>query len=373
MVPIAKSPAIIAGVLSLAVWIFTGNFFKYRRRWLTQKWSIVVIALTLLPWIGLLWTENRSIGMEFAKDSYYWLYVFAIASISFTAYKSEVLLKAYLWGLSFTVFLAIMQYVGIVPTRSHGIPIGLHSAFLTGTFSLFILHGILLLSFYFKNSDKKINKIFIVLLMAVYFFVLSFVIYGRVGHLAFLILCPIIIYNLFGGKHFVKIFIIFVLMVGILIISPLVQNSIKYAESDLKQYFEGTNVNTSLGARLCMWKLSARLFLENPILGSGSGGFKIAWRKYKPDPNMPNFDEPHNTFFYILANFGILGMIPLILLFVILFRSGWQYRNDLIGFTILSFALLLLIGSLFTTMIAGATSTAWVTIFTGLQKALNEK
>ncbi|MBM4136588.1 MAG: O-antigen ligase family protein [Nitrospira sp.] len=372
LVPITKSPAIIAGVLSLALWILSGIFLKYRHNWLTQPCSIPVIILILLPWLSLLWTKDITIGLQFTKDSYYWLYAFVIASLSFTSYKRDSFIKSFLLGLSFTVCIATMQYAGLVPLRSHGVPIGLHSAFLTGTFSLFLVFGLLILSFYFKNLKQKKHRISLILLMALYFFYLSFVLYGRVGHLAFLFLCPLIIYNLTGKKHFVKVLLPTILLMLALSLSPLVQKSVNSAKSDLVQFFEGTNVNTSLGARLCMWELSTKLFLENPIFGSGSGGFKIAWRKYKPDPNMPNFDEPHNTFFYIMANFGILGMIPFIWLFIVLFHSGWRCRNDLIGFTILSFSMLLFIGSLFTTMIAGSISTAWVTIFIGLQRTLNE-
>ena len=69
LVQIATSPAVIAGGISIAIWIFTGTFWK-DRGWLKQEWTLPVLLFMLMPWAGLIWTTNLHMGLKFAQRSY---------------------------------------------------------------------------------------------------------------------------------------------------------------------------------------------------------------------------------------------------------------------------------------------------------------
>jgi hypothetical protein len=43
--------------------------FRDSDRWLKQKWTIPVLIFMLLPWAGLLWTNDNAEGLNFAKKA----------------------------------------------------------------------------------------------------------------------------------------------------------------------------------------------------------------------------------------------------------------------------------------------------------------
>lgn len=371
-IPVAKSPFIILGILTLSIWVLSGQFIRDSYR-LFKHWKVLmpVVLFLVIPWTGLLYTEDINYGLNFARSSYHWLYVFAIFIIASKDYKSEYWLRAFLAGLAFTAILVLFQVLKLIPMRYEGMPTGLLSGGTShGLLSLFLAFGILVLSFYFKKASTRKVKILVILLILLYFIALSMGL-GRNGQLVFIILSPMIIYNLIGRKHLVWVMLGTVLAVVILGMSPIVQERFKEGINDIKQYSEG-NVNTSLGLRFYMWKVAKDLFLESPVIGTGTGGFGIAWKKQKLRADVFNFDDPHNTFFYMLSCYGIIGLGSLIWYLFIMLKSGWRERDNIIGFSVLSLSLVFLIGSLTSSLIVGASNTAWVSVFTGLIGVLNK-
>lgn len=366
-IPIATSPAVIAGLVSLAIWILSGKFLYDRDKWLKQSWTLPVIIFMLLPWAGLIWTNDVNKGLDFATKSYYWLFAFAIASLSFQS--SETFIKVFLSGLTFTVTLSLMQFVGMTPMPK-GYPAGFMGHI---THSLFIVFGLLLLSFYFGKLHNKKVKIFIFLLMILYF--LNLIVgYGRVGYLAFLISSPLIIKKIVGRKHIIKTAWIITILIGISILSPTVKIRIDQAVTEIKQYDTG-NLNTSIGRRFYMWEGAIKIFLKNPILGVGTGGYQKAMNDYaalRLRPLHIRFSQPHNSFLYMASSFGIIGIISLLWLFTVFLRKGWRSRNDVVGFSILSFGIVLIIGSLTDTQILSLATAKMFALLMGIKPDLDD-
>lgn len=360
-IPVAKSPSIIAGVSALAIWFLSGKFIKDRRKWLGQKWILPVLAFLILPWAGLLWTEDPRVGIKFAKSSYLWFFPLMIASIdSNGTTKKESLLKAFLIGLSFTALLSIMQFLGVLP-KKNGLPIGLLSGLAHGTLSLFLVFGILIMSFYFKNVTTKRAKLLTLMLLVFYCIDLS-VVQGRTGLLAFILLSPIIMYNLLDTRHILFIVLASISILVFFAASPTVRKRMDLIKTDIEQYSKG-NPDTSIGARFYMWKFSKEIIIEHPIIGAGTGGFKILWKTNKPDKISHYFNTPHNTFLSVASSFGLIGLVPLIWLFITLFRFGLYNQNNIMGFSVLIFSLVFFVGSFTNTLVAGFTNTAWVASF----------
>lgn len=364
-IPIATSPAVIVGTITLALWLFSGRFIKDRQKWFNQSWTKPVVVFMLLPWIGLLWTNDIQMGVDIAQKSYYWFYAFAIASLSYQTYTSKVFVNSFLVGLTVSVIITFLQYTGFVPR-----PKGCISGFMGHiTFSLLLVFGLLLLSYYYKTNPNKKQRLHIIGLMIAFFFSLSIGI-GRIGHLAFIILSPLIFYNIFRGKHFFKSAILVVLgamITGVvLFLTPTVKNRINDAISNINSYEEG-NKNTSVGLRLYMWDGAIKIFLQNPILGVGTGGYQKALRKYKDDPTLPDCSQPHNSFLYMAVSFGIIGLFSLLWLFLVFLKKGWQVRHTIAGFTILSFGFVLLIGSLTDTQILSSATGKMFALLTGIK------
>lgn len=206
------------------------------------------------------------------------------------------------------------------------------------SFSVFILMSKL----FFKSQNKKIS-LTVVISILILFLLNS---YGRTGFFTLIILAPIflLIKNLKNKKSIIFFSLLF-LLVSINFSSPF-KNRIKTTfnfQKDTKTKYEkieddaqymtdslGENVNywkekinndviwknkiiektqhTSMGNRYKIWKEYKFQILESPILGKGIGGVAkiVHQKKIKP---------PHNNYFLILFEFGLIGLILFINIF----------------------------------------------------------
>ncbi len=364
LLPIAKSPPLIAGGLVILIWVISGSFIKDYKRWIKQDWTPPVLLFIILTWVGLIWTNDLENGISFAEKSYYWLFAFAISSIPHA--KTFYFIWAFIAGLSLNATTAILQYAGIVPYLKEGSATG----FLTGmnpyiSYSLMLVLGMLILSFLFAKMTKNWQKISLVILIAAYIFNLS-IIHGRSGYIAFIFLSPILIYNLAGKKHFLKSMIAAALLSSLFFLSPTVQHRINLIKEEVTLYYQG-HKNTSVGLRLHMWDGSLKIFMDNPLIGVGTGGFEGALKKYRPDPSLSGLDQPHNSFLYMATSFGAIGVFSILWLFVVFLKKGWKYKGNIQGYSMLMFGIVLIIGSMTDTQILSRITGILFALFMGMQ------
>jgi (heptosyl)LPS beta-1,4-glucosyltransferase len=80
--------------------------------------------------------------------------------------------------------------------------------------------------------------------------------------------------------------------------------------------------------RLQMWRITAGLLLEDPLLGPGPGAFETAIAEAVADgrahPQLLEYRHPHNQFLSAMLYAGIPGLIGLILLFGLPLRRFWM-------------------------------------------------
>lgn len=364
LLPVAKSPPLIAGGLTLLIWVLSGIVFKDYKIWLRQDWLPPVVFFILLPWIGLIWTSDFEKGLSFAEKTYYWLFAFAIASIPHA--KTAYFIWALVAGLSLNVALAMLQCAGIVPYFREDFATGL----LTGmnpyiSYSLLLVLGMLTLSFAFKSTEKRWQKILIIILIISYIFNLS-IIHGRSGYIAFMVLIPVIIYNLVGRRHFLKSMIVVPLIASMFLLSPVVQQRINLVKEEIELYQQG-QIFTSVGLRLYIWDSSIKIFVNNPIIGVGTGGFEKALKQFDIDPSLVGIDQPHNSFLYMATSFGILGLISILWLFVVFLKKGWKHRDNISGYSMLMFGIILFIGSMTDTQINSRITGILMALFMGMR------
>ncbi len=79
------------------------------------------------------------------------------------------------------------------------------------------------------------------------------------------------------------------------------------------------------------WKMThagLKMFLENPIYGLGYEGYRDNYKRYFPFSSKRRYDA-HNMFITALANYGIIGFIPFMTIFLyLLFASYKTYRKE---------------------------------------------
>jgi O-antigen ligase len=214
----------------------------------------------------------------------------------------------------------------------------------------------LLLSFLFADAQAGWMKALCVAGMAAYLVNLA-VIPGRSGHLAFIVLSPVMLYQMLGKKRLIWIAVGAVALMALLFSSSTVRDRAALAVDEVRAYYDEGKVDTSVGMRLHMYDGAWRIFMEHPVIGAGTGGYEIEMDKRAASSNLPSFAHPHNSFLYMAASYGVVGLGVFVWMLAVFIRSAWRARKSLGGFAALAFALVLLVGSI--------TDTQFLTLGTG--------
>lgn len=180
--------------------------------------------------------------------------------------------------------------------------------------------GSALLSVLFlKHTNNRLIQILLSMLIAVFVLNVIIVVTGRSGYL-FLIVCSAYVGFVELRKYGLRWLVIPPLLVIIGLTASDTAN-----RRILQAYNEATQVvlspksdsvtpehGTSVGHRVLMWVNTITLIRDRPILGTGSGGYKIAygdlveglegWRGRV-------IDDPHQQYLHIAAEYGLLGLV----------------------------------------------------------------
>jgi O-antigen ligase len=85
----------------------------------------------------------------------------------------------------------------------------------------------------------------------------------------------------------------------------------------------------SLGVRFVMWKATGRIIETRPLTGVGAGSWESDIPLYQAEGAQLETDYyVHNEFLQLLAEYGLVGWIFLLLLFAYLLRAAWQTLRD---------------------------------------------
>lgn len=358
--PLGTSPAVIAGLFVLFVWIVSGRFLSDWNAWFRTGWFWAVLLLMALPWVGLLWSDDPEFGRKLAGKSYYWLFAFAAAPLWRLGRSPRIFIDCFLAGLSVNVGATFLQFFEILPQR-YTFP-GLVGHI---TYSVLLVFGILLLSFYYREASDHRRKFFFLLLLALLLLALTMV-QGRTGYLAFILLSPWILLNLLGKRRLLWAVVATPIMAGALFLSPKVQERVTLAAHQVRTFATEGDRTTPIGLRFHMWEGALRIIADHPLSGVGAGGYGNAMTRWHPDPSLPKFEQPHNSFLHMTVSYGLFGVLPLLWILVHLLKKGWRSRRSMGGFAVLAFAVVLIIASLTDTQVLSLATGKLFALFTGL-------
>lgn len=367
-IPIYTSPLFICGAFVLAVWIISGTFLKDARVWFDGRFKVPVALMILLPWLGLVYTPAIEEGVSIAMKTYYWFFSIAIITTLRARKKPDLILKMFLAGLSLNSAISILQFFGLVRPKDGNIT-GLFSGSSPWiAFSLLLATGSLIAAFYFFHERSKLRYLYVILI-AQFLFTIGFI-GGRSGYLSIIILLPLLFYKSIRQSGTTKVIILSAVALSLLLSLPLIKSRIAKAGEDLVLYERG-HINTSVGLRLHMWKISIAEIKKNPVFGGGTGSFKKSWESYKKDPAFPFFDHPHNSFLYMTLSFGLPGLIAFCWLLLLMLKEGWKRRDSALGFSVFVFTIVFIIGSLTDTQVLPTATAITLPIFAGISGAID--
>ncbi len=87
-----------------------------------------------------------------------------------------------------------------------------------------------------------------------------------------------------------------------------------------------TDVNVS--TRYVLWDVSWQLIKSHPVLGVGMGDFTTEAEKLIEGRHVETATDSHNVYLQVLATRGIVGFLPFLFFWIVLFRTLWRTRSS---------------------------------------------
>ncbi|MBW8050742.1 MAG: tetratricopeptide repeat protein [Cytophagales bacterium] len=124
--------------------------------------------------------------------------------------------------------------------------------------------------------------------------------------------------------------ITFLVVIAIITVTFLIISKTNFWESykikiiSTLHYNETRNeYSETIKERLLLWNKSLQMVRENPVLGVGSGNWKIIIPSYgtgnlRSSIGLTHYQRPHNDFLWVLAENGVAGLVCYILVYVLL-------------------------------------------------------
>lgn len=343
VLPTGTAPPLIGMGLACAVWLFSGRFLQVGSV-VKRQWFRPVILFILLPWIGLTYSQNLDLGMDYATKTQYWL----AAVITAGCYMSEkrlFIVVCALWaGLFAGAVLALIQFIGLAAPIKVGF---LGFGIVYTLVSMYLIIGILMAAFYFKRATSLGSKAVLLLLIIAFLFHLT-VLQGRSGYLIFILISPLVARDLTHGFP-VKIKVLVCAgLIFSLCLSPVVRNRVidsfaTYNENKEK-ILAGEPVKEM--PRFFMVRETLDVMKKYPVMGVGTGSLPEITRAHGH-----TLEHPHNNFLYMGVSFGIVGIVSCFWLFWNLFARSWRVLKTPVGYFVFSTGLVLFLGGMLDTQI----------------------
>jgi O-antigen ligase len=325
--PFAKSVASFAS--SLCILLFLVRVLVLKKTNYQPKAKMYYIILSVYfgaMAISLIYTPDIGDGLRRFQSQVTKLLmaVIVIEMISSAVETRKYLLATAAGGV---VLAAIAIYQGLV--RHVYRPPTMWNPVHGGNIFLFALIALISLLFYEKRFRWRVAYIGAGMFMGCAFYLNgtrgAWIALGIV-----LIVAPLIIGSM-NLRKTVMYYFVLLLFAGAVSQMPFFKKKVHEVEIYAQRYEEADSRNAG-GKRIEMWKASEKMFLRNPVLGVGLGGWnktldQMAARKEVPDYILL-YNQTHNIFLDVLSTRGLLGFITFAAVIFYPVFFAWKCREQ---------------------------------------------
>ncbi|MBU0707987.1 O-antigen ligase family protein [Patescibacteria group bacterium] len=308
-------------IIIFVVWL-ARLLFEHKLGEVMFPWKWFILAFLLVATIAVFVSSDRQAAWGLWKAYYVepiLLFLVIVNTLKTSTDRrwlvyslglSAIGVSLYAIGQYFDIFNSPGPWINESPKRVSSVfeypnAVGLYLAPILGIFL-----GLLA----FKNH--LFNKVFssLVIILGVSALIFSFTRGAFLGLLVALIFLGIFSQR----KKLVWLFLIIVIVAGLLL--PLSRDQITSVV---------TLEDVSADVRTVLWEGSWNLIKANPVLGSGLAGFPAMYDQYRLIKHTELLLYPHNFFLNFWVELGIAGMILMVILLIIFYRTGfWVNCKD---------------------------------------------
>jgi len=346
----------ISGAIFMVLYLASG----YWRNWrvlLSRPWTVPLLVLISLNFLGLLWTTDLHRGFIVVSKLNYFLFSFAGATLPWTKRYFRWVVLSFLTGLSIAFVIGVFQFFNLLPGLPTNPVVGPTGFADSNVLNLALTTGLLWIVYDLKYREV-FSPIYNIVLGSAFFTYLVLT-GGRTGQVVFFLLFPVALIILLPGKwKGVKILGGIALCIIIFISSPVVRQRYSSGMNDLEAYKNGF-ATTNLGLRLVFWQGAFKMAMESPIFGVGTGDYGIKMTELQKrnsipqTPGIDKFDNPHNSYLAYFSGLGIIGLASLLWFLYAVSREAFEKWDSPAGWFKLCYLGIFLLGSIMDTLMWG--------------------
>ncbi len=186
-------------------------------------------------------------------------------------------------------------------------------------------------------SLPKWQRLFNCLSIPFFIFNIALIAIGRSGYITLIVMATSFVFIQSRKTHLTKKivlgFSVFFITTGILLNTETSKSRIELAK---QEYISGKQnaEHSSIGYRLTFWKNTIEMIPNYGFLGTGAGGFKMAYTNQvfgKKWPESTITGDPHNQYLKILIEHGIIGLATFFYILVLLIKQPATNPFKVIG------------------------------------------
>ncbi|WP_421202563.1 O-antigen ligase family protein [Aeromonas enteropelogenes] len=295
--------------------------------WRADYWSAMSREVKILFWIFIFYFTVQAVSIfldggalkELDRPSRALMAAMILPLLSKHQVRLVSIMSGFACGAVISGIIAIYDkfYIGMDRAFGNGMPI--QSGNISMTLGLFCLCAYF---WYRENNERKFSNLMLVAcLMGM---IGSFLSGTRGGW----VLLPVIIativmhYQTSERRYFSWAFICF--FIGVVSIVSIPQTGVfdrmQTAKTDIVQFIDGENPDTSLGIRFQLWSSAWDAFQKKPIWGWGNNGIREIHQQQLEQGKISDFIynfnyHAHNQFLDEMAKRGIIGLLALCLVY----------------------------------------------------------
>lgn len=196
---------------------------------------------------------------------------------------------------------------------------------------------------------------------------MTFLVPGRTGYVMLGALALYTGYSLWRWSGLVKMAVLSVLVLVVAYhASDRFHDRVALAFSEYSAEHPGvpTDARSAVAIRIEFYRNSLAIIRDHPIMGVGTGRFRLAYAEKVKDTGMTPTSNPHNEYLLIAIQIGVVGMLALLGVFGVQWRSARQLASPLETRLARGLVLAIGIGCLFNSLLIDHTEGllyAWLT------------
>ncbi|MFI4918789.1 MAG: O-antigen ligase family protein [Legionellales bacterium] len=302
------------GVLSLCLQVI-------RKPWCQATLFLFTLLALSACWGDADWKSKLGFINKYSK-----LLFLPILVIGFQNQRTRnIAIHAFLLAMSMTLILSVFKSLNWMMMNTDGDP---GTVFLNRIDTGYYMAFSAFISALYSTKSQGYYRWGYALLALLFSYQTFFINTGRTGYIAFAVL--FILFILFSVS-WRKIPIYLLLLAPLVAITVYQSTTFTHRIQDVIQDVRSLEVgqkDTSLGFRLEFQHFAKKLFLSSPILGVGIAGYSWHFNQEQPVPSWQGktFD-PHNQYWLIAAENGLVGLLFLLYFFMTLFYTCRQLNE----------------------------------------------